>query len=168
MMRRTASCLLLTILGLALVALAEAAEWGGIQPGQSTMESVRAHYGAATRTTTEKTDGYDTAQWVYESPRTPAGIQRLIVDFGLLVDKKFRPQLVRAFRLEPKPGIFTLGSVLAGWGEPSRSSPVGEEPRWVLYDTGLMVYFDREGWLVESMLFVMPQTPTGGEGAPKP
>jgi len=154
---------------LALVtAIAEAAEWGGIKPGDSTLETVRSRYGPPSNTKTEKTDGYDTAQWVYEEPRAPAGIQRLVVDFGLLVGGVFRPQVVRAFRLEPKPGIFTLATVLAGWGEPSRSSPVGELPRWILYENGLVVYFDKEGRQVESMLFVLPQSPTGGAGARQP
>ncbi|MGH7311736.1 MAG: hypothetical protein ACREJV_01090 [Candidatus Rokuibacteriota bacterium] len=161
--------LLLVALGLALVsAMAEAAEWGGIKPGESTMETVRARYGPPSSTKTEKTDGYDTTQWGYESPRTPAGIQRLVVDFGLLGAGVFRPQVVRTFRLEPKPGIFTRPTVLAGWGEPERSSPVGEVPLWFFYATGLVVYFDKKGWEVESMVFVQPQPPTGGPGAPQP
>ncbi len=167
-MPRVAGRSLLILLGLVLIAVGEAADWGTIEPGTSTMDTVRARYGAATRTTTEKTEGYDTAQWVYEGARAPAGIQRLVVDFGLLVDKKFQPQVVRAFRLEPKPGVFTLDTVLKGWGEPSLSSPVGEEPRWILYDNGLVVYFDKQGRQVESMLFVVPQTLKGGAGARQP
>jgi hypothetical protein len=160
---------LLVALGLTLIASAAgAAEWGGIKPAESTMDAVRSRYGAPTRTRTEKTDGYDTAQWVYESPRTPAGLQRLVVDFGLLVGGVFQPQVVRAFRLEPKAGLFTRATILAGWGEPARSSPAGELPLWFFYEGGLVVYFDKEGWQVESMLFVQPQSPTGGAGARQP
>lgn len=160
---------LLGALALALVtAEAEAAEWGGIKPGESTMEVVRSRFGAPTLTKTEKTDGYDTAKWSYESPRTPAGVKSLVVDFGLLVSGVFQPQVVRTFRLEPKPGIFTRAVVLAGWGEPARSSPVGEVPLWFFYDTGLLVYFDKEGWQVEAMVFVQPQAPTPGAGGRQP
>lgn len=168
MMWRTAGRSSVIVLGLLLVAVVEAAEWGTIQPGKSTMDTVRARYGAATRTTTEKTDGYDTAQWVYEGTQAPAGIQRLVVDFGFLEGGTFRPQVVRSFRLEPKPGVFTRATVVAGWGEPDRESPVDQLPRALFYDVGLLVYFDKAGWQVESMLFVVPQTPKGGAGAPKP
>lgn len=168
-MPRGPRCLLLGVLALALVtAGAQAAEWGGIKPGESTMEMVRSRYGTPTATRNEKTDGYDTAKWSYESPRTPAGIKSLVVDFGLLVGGVFQAQVVRTFRLEPKPGLFTRATVLAGWGEPARSSPVGEIPLWFFYDTGLIVYFDKEGWQVEAMVFVPPQPPTPGAGGRQP
>jgi hypothetical protein len=153
---------------LLLAAGAEAAEWGGIKPGESTMEMVRSRFGAPTLTKAEKTEGYDTARWTYESPRTPAGIKSLVVDFGLVVGGVFQAQVVRTFRLEPKPGIFTRATILAGWGDPARSSPVGELPLWFLYETGLIVYFDKEGWQVESMVFVPPQPLTPGAGGRQP
>jgi len=146
--------------------IAEAAEWGGIKPGDSTMDTVRARFGPPSQTKTEKIEGYDTSQWLYEGPRAPGGIQRLVVDFGFLVDGAFRPQMVRAFRLEPKPGIFTRAMVLAGWGEPTRVSPVDQLPRTFFYDDGLLIHFDKDGQQVESMLFVVPQTPKDGGGAP--
>ncbi|HET9490822.1 MAG TPA: hypothetical protein VFR64_13840 [Methylomirabilota bacterium] len=147
---------------------AEAAEWGGIKPAESTMDTVRGRYGPPSSSKAGKVDGYDTMQWSYESPRTPSGIQRLVVDFGLLVGGSYRPQVVRTFRLEPKPDIFTRPTVLAGWGEPDRSSPVGEEPLWFFYETGLVIYFDKKGWQVQSMVFVQPQPATAGPGARQP
>ncbi len=153
---------------LLIAAGAEAAEWGGIKPGESNTEMVRSRFGVPTLTKAEKTEGYDTAKWTYESPRTPAGIKSLVVDFGILVGGAFQAQVVRTFRLEPKPGIFTRATILAGWGEPTRSSPVGEVPLWFFYDTGLIVYFDKQGWQVEAMVFVPPQTTMPGAGGRQP
>ncbi|MGH7310840.1 MAG: hypothetical protein ACREK6_19350 [Candidatus Rokuibacteriota bacterium] len=162
-------CSLLAVLAVLLIAAgAEAAEWGGIKPGESTMEMVRTRFGAPTLTKAEKSEGYDTAKWTYESPRTPAGVKSLVVDFGLLVAGAFQGQVVRTFRLEPKPGIFTRATVLAGWGEPTHSSPVGEVPLWFFYDTGLIVYFDKEGWQVEALVFVPAQSPRPGAGGRQP
>jgi hypothetical protein len=169
-MWRAAWISLVTALSLVFAAPGESADWGTIEPGKSTMDNVRARFGPPTRTTTQKTDGYDTAQWVYEAGQAPEGLRRLTVDFGLLVGGAFRPPVVRAFRLDPQPGVFTRSSVVAGWGEPDGESPVGQLPRSLFYDVGLLVYFDKEGWQVESMLFVMPQVPKpkGGVGGQRP
>lgn len=162
---------LAVLLALALLAPSggpvAAAEWGTIDPGRSTMEAVRAQYGGPTRATTRKVEGYDAAQWVYEGAQAPAGIRRLTVDFGLLTPAGYRPALVRALTLEPKPGVFTRETVLTGWGEPSRVSAAGQ-PKSFFYESGLIVLFDAEGWQVESMLFTPPQPPPAGAGAPRP
>jgi hypothetical protein len=133
-----------------------AADWGGIVPGTSTQANVRSYYGEATRTATQKVDGYDSARWVYEGTRAPGGIARMIVDFGLLVGSTYRPELVRALTLEPKPGIFNVDIVLTGWGLPNRESPKGQ-PIAFFYDSGLLVTFADDGRTVTSLVFTPPQ-----------
>jgi hypothetical protein len=133
-----------------------AAEWGLIRPGVSTMESVRPQYGTPSRVLREKVDGYDTESWVYEGTAAPTGVVRLIVDFGLVLEEKYRREAVRALRLEPKPGTFTRGVVTQGWGLPDRMWRDGEEDR-MLYKDGLLVYFDKEGWNATLMIFTVPQ-----------
>ena len=76
--------LLVVAIVLAVVAPAGAAEWGAIVPATSTMESVRAQYGGPTRTTTQKTDNYDSTTWIYEGAQAPRGLIRMTVDFGIL------------------------------------------------------------------------------------
>lgn len=156
------------VLVLALVAgAAAAAEWDTVDPGRSTMETVRAHYGGPTRTTIQKVEGYDTVQWVYEGGQAPAGITRVVIDFGLLTSAGFRPELVRAVKLEPKPGIFSRDTIVTGWGEPTSISAAGQ-PKAFFYQSGLVVLFDDEGQEAQSLLFTPPQpTPPGG-GAPRP
>ena len=119
-MWRAAWISLLTALSLVVFALAEGADWGTIEPGKSTMDNVRARFGAPTRTTTQKTDGYDTAQWLYEGAQAPTGARRLTVDFGILTPQGYRADVVRLMRLEAKPGIFNRTLVLNGWGAPER------------------------------------------------
>ena len=84
---------------LALAGSATAAEWGTIQPGASTMDSVRAHYGGPTRTETQKVDGYDTTTWIYEGTQAPTGLTRMVVDFGLLRAGGFQRATVRALSI---------------------------------------------------------------------
>jgi len=142
-----------------------AADWGGVVPGDSTMESVRARYGAPTRTATQKIDRYDTAQWVYEGAQAPTGMFRMTVDYGLLVSPGFRADVVRSFKLEPHPGIFNRLAIIDGWGRPSGAAPAGQTPAF-FYDSGLLVYFDKDGWIAQSMVFTPPQ-PAGGQAAPQ-
>src|SRR5881397_4065437 len=84
-----------------------AADWGGVIPGESTKEIVRARHGDPTRATTQKVDRFDSAQWVYEGDQAPTGMFRMTVDFGLAGPAGFRADVVRSFKLEPHPGIFT-------------------------------------------------------------
>jgi hypothetical protein len=135
---------------------AVAAEWGLIRPGNSTMDSVREQYGAPTRMVREKIEGYETENWVYEGPRAPTGILRLTVEFGLVQSDKFRREVVRAFRLEPRPGTFNRGVISNGWGFPDRMGREGDEDLF-LYKDGLLVYFDKEGWNARLMVFTVPQ-----------
>jgi hypothetical protein len=148
-----AACGLL-VLGRAPAGLA--AEWNAIVPGESTMDAVRARFGGPTQTTTGTLDGYPTAQWVYEGPRAPVGMKRVVVDFGLLTPGGYRGEVVRALRLEPKPGVFDRASVLAGWGLPTAVAPPDQPPAF-FYGSGLVVVFDAKGWAVEAMVFTPPQ-----------
>jgi|SRR5262245_27685992 len=141
----------------ALAAPVGAADWGAITPGTTTMDQVRAQYGGPTRATTQKADNYDTAQWVYEQAQAPTGMVRMTVDFGLLTEGTYRANIVRSFKLEPRPGVFTRQMIAAGWGEPTNVSPQGDMPPRIFYASGLFVIFDKDGLMAESMLFMPPQ-----------
>jgi hypothetical protein len=141
---------------LALCGPALAAEWGTITPGRSTMDTVRAQYGGPTRTETQRVDGYDTTTWIYDAGQAPTGMHRMVVDFGLLQAGGFQRSIVRSFRLEPRPGIFTRDMVLTGWGRPTGLSKEGGNDSFY-YEDGLLVTFDKEGWSAVSMVFTPPQ-----------
>lgn len=148
---------------LLLAVPAGAADWGTIVPATSTMETVRARYGAATRTLAEKVEGYDTVQWVYEGAAAPPGVQRLTVEFGLLTPRGYRRDIVRAFRLEPKRGVFNRANVVGGWGVPARSGEhAGGEV--FIYQEGLIVYFDKDG-RATLLVFTPPQPPAAAPPA---
>ncbi len=151
----------IALLALALVAglpvAAGAADWGAISPGTSTIENVRERYGAPSRETPQKLEGYDTIQWVYEGARAPAGMKRMTVGFGLLTPGGYRPNLVRTFTLEPKPRIFDYVSVVRGWGIPDSVAEI-EGRKVYFYQRGLLVYFDQSGDDTVSMVFSPPQT----------
>ncbi len=149
----------LVLLGLAVLAAsapAPASDWGTVVPGESTPESMRAVYGQPTKTQALKVEGYDTTQWVYEGAQAPPGILRLTVDFGLLTAAGYQKDVVRSFRLDPKPGVFNRTLVLDGWGTPARIGRDGEFEIFV-YEQGLLVYFDKQGWIVQTMVFTPPQ-----------
>jgi hypothetical protein len=152
------------LLVVALAAPAMAGEWGLIVAGATTMEDVRGRYGEPTRATVQKLDGRDSAQWVYEGMQAPVGMTRMTLDFGLLTPGGYRPDVVRSFTLQPKPGVFTRTTIINGWGVP-RTPPGGGQ--MFFYDEGLLVAFDKEGWMVESMTFTPPQPPRP-DGAPAP
>jgi hypothetical protein len=135
---------------------ARAAEWGLISPGVSTTQTVRARYGAPTRVDHQKVDNYDTESWIYEAAKAPVGIERLTVEFGLLQSEKYRADVVRAFRLEPKPGTFNRGVITNGWGFPDRMGREKDNDIF-LYKDGLLVYFEPSGWNAQLMIFTVPQ-----------
>lgn len=154
-------------LGAVLTAPAvRAADWAAISPGSTTMEQLRALHGGPSRTQTQRVDGRETQQWIYEGTRAPAGVQRMIVDFGLLQRGAFRPDVVRALTLEPRPGIFNVDIVLQGWGVPHRESPPGQ-PIAFFYESGLVVTFADDGRTVTSMVFTPTQPPASGPAAPR-
>jgi hypothetical protein len=139
-----------------LVMPAAAADWGQITPGTTTQPDVRSRYGAPTRETPQKIEGYDALQWVYEGAQAPAGIVRMIVDFGLLTPAGYRKEVVRTFRLEPKHDIFNRKLVLDGWGPPSSIGKDGDL-EFFLYEEGLLVYFGKDAQEVTVMIFTMRQ-----------
>ncbi len=143
-------------------------DWGGIDPGTSTMETVRARYGGPTRTATQKVENYDTAQWTYEGVQAPTGMKRMVLEFGLMKDGTFRREVVRDMRLEPKPGIFNRQTILAGWGEPNAVKVEEQKFRIFFYQQGLTVYFDKDGVVPTLLLFTPPQIPPPAPTQPKP
>jgi hypothetical protein len=144
------------------VAPAGASEWGTIVPGTTTMEAVRAQYGGPTKTETQKIDSYDTASWVYEGAQAPVGLLRMVVDFGILRAGGYRRDVVRSFRIEPKPGVFNRKIVLAGWGPPDRVGRQADTEVFY-YAEGLVVMFDKEGLQAQTLVFTPPQPTEPGK-----
>jgi hypothetical protein len=162
--RARALLVALAVAGL-LVAPAAAEEWGGIEPGTTTIDQVRARYGAPSKETRAKEQGYDTMQWVFEDARAPAGVQRLTVDFGLLSPQGYKQTVVRAFRLEPRPKIFGKNTVAQAWGPPDAiSSQDGQET--FFYKSGLVVIFTKDGTDTVLMTFTPPQPDAPAPAAP--
>jgi hypothetical protein len=151
---RRAAIVLIALL--ALCGPAAAAEWGGLIPATSTMDSVRAQFGAPTRTESQKVEGYDTTTWIYEGTQAPTGMTRMVVEFGLLQAAGFQHNVLRSFRLEPHPGVFTRVTVLTGWGRPTGVSEQGGSDSFY-YEDGLVVIFDTEAWSAINMVFTQPQ-----------
>ena len=164
--------LIAAVLGvaLALPAGAGAASWGGIEPGDTTLEQVQERFGPPSKETKQKLENYDTTTWIYEGPKAPGGMNRMVVDFGILKPDGFKPNVVRVFVLEPKPNIFAAQTVIDGWGVPSAAGDQGGFPS-MLYDAGLVVVFDKQTLWAESMTFTLPlplpQAPAAG-AAPAP
>jgi len=167
----TARRLARLVVGLAAAALSldggavAAEQWGGIEPGVSSIAVVRALRGSPTRIAKQKVDGYDTEEWIYEDTKAPGGIRRMTVDFGLVTPAGYRPDLVRSLKLEPKPGAFAKNTVTTGWGLPDGLGKDGDV-EFFFYKEGLFVYFMPDGQAVASMVFTLPQLPPG-ESAPK-
>ena len=144
---------------------AHALEWGLIDPGQTAMDAVRARYGEATSTSTQKIDDYNSTQWVYEGAQAPVGMERMVVDFGLLTPQGYRPQIVRSLLLHPKPGAFNRTLVVQGWGIPTAVGAQSGAPAY-MYEEGLFVSFDQDGSDVTMMLFTPRQKIPPPEAAP--
>ncbi len=142
--------------------LAAAAEWGTVVPGESTAAGVRAEYGEPSTVAKKKVDGYDTIEWTYEGGRAPAGMIRMVLEFGVLKPSGYLPDVVRDFRLEPKPGVFTRREIVIGWGKPDQGGEQDGVPLFV-YKSGLIVYFDKDVINAVSMWFTVPRpdAPTG-------
>src|SRR5262245_57573697 len=147
---------LLVAVAVSAVSRAGALEWGGIVPGETTLDAVRTRHGEPTRTSTQKIEQYDAAQWVYEGAQAPVGMERMVIDFGLLTPQGYRPQVVRSVMLHPRPGTFNRGLVIQGWGPPTAMGAQSGAPAF-MYEEGLFVSFDAEGWGVSTMLFTPPQ-----------
>jgi len=146
---------------------AAAADWGLITPGRTTIEAVRARYGQPTTIEAKKVDSYDTVQWIYEGAQAPVGMSRMTVDFGILTAQGYKADVVRDFRLDTKPASFNKKLVLDGWGEPSKVGKDGDFEIF-LYEDGLLVYFDKSGWNVLTMVFTVPQPTSAPDARPAP
>lgn len=141
---------------LALGVPASALDWGGIEPGVTTIEQVRARYGAPSKESRAKIESYDTIQWVYEGAQAPGGIQRMTVDYGLLTPQGYKQTVVRVLRLEPKPKIFGRNTVIQGFGVPDGiSNQAGQDTYF--YRLGLVVTFDKAGTEAVLLNFTLPQ-----------
>jgi len=155
-------------LALAVPAGAGASGWGGIEPGETTMTEVRERYGAPSKETKQKIEGYDTTTWVYEGNKAPVGMVRMTIDLGILKPDGFKPELVRVFVLEPKLYMFPLQAVMDGWGMPTAAGDQGGFPT-MFYEAGLVVVFEKQGQFAESMTFTVPQPlqpPSAGAAPP--
>jgi len=158
----------LVVLALLLLpSAAGAAGWGNVEPGTSTIEQVRERYGAPSKETRGKIEGYDTLQWIYEDAKAPSGLFRMTVDFGLLAPGGFKASVVRLLQIEPKPFIFGRHTVLQGWGVPDG---IGNQQGAVsfFYREGLFVVFDAEGVNAVAMVFTPPQPESFAPSAPPP
>jgi len=144
---------------------AAAEEWGAIEPGATTVDEVRARYGAPSKETRGKADNYDTLQWVYEDARAPGGIQKMTVDYGLLTPQGYKPTVVRVFRLEPKSKIFGRSTVIHAWGVPDAITEHNGMDVF-FYKTGLLVNFDKEGEEATLLTLTPPQPEAAGPAAP--
>ena len=157
----------LTIAGLLVgPAGAQAEEWGGIEPGITTIDQVRARYGAPSKETRAKVEGHDTIQWVFEDARAPGGIQSLTVDYGLLTPQGYKQTVVRAFRIVPKPKIFGKNTVAQAWGPPDAIAMQNEQETF-FYKSGLVVIFTKEGDDTVLMTFTPPQPDAPAPAAPR-
>lgn len=156
--------------GLALAALlagpVAAEEWGGIEPGVTTIEQVRARYGAPSKETRAKVEGHDTIQWIFEGQRAPAGVQRLTIDYGLLTPQGFKQTVVRTFQLEPKPKIFGKNTVAQAWGPPDAIGAQNNQETF-FYKSGLVVIFTPDGTDTVVLTFTPPQPDTPAPAAPR-
>jgi len=161
---------LVLLLALVLTAVpAAASEWGGIEPGVTSVDQVRERYGQPSKETRPKVDGYDTQQWVYEGAQAPGGIIRMTVDFGLLAAGAYKPNLVRLLTLEPKPLVFGRQTVIQGWGVPDGVHDNKDGSKTLIWKEGLLVVLDREDKDAVSMIFSVPQplSPSAPPSAPK-
>jgi len=151
---------------LASATVAHAAEWDTLRPGESTQATVRERFGGATKVTSQKVEGYDTSQWIYEGAQAPKGMTRVTVDFGVLTPQGYRADVIRVMRLDVLPEIFNRSTILAGWGAPEKLGREKDADVF-FYESGLLVYFDKDGWLAQTLIFMPPQRPEAG-GAPPP
>jgi hypothetical protein len=156
----------LLVAALGAPAIGSTEEWGGIEPGVTTIEQVRARYGAPTRETHAKVDGYETVQWVYEEARAPGGVRRMMLDYGLLTPQGYKPTVVRVLRLEPKPLIFGRNTVLQAWGVPDGAGTQNDQAT-IFYKSGLIVIFNKEGTDSVLLTFTPPQPDPPASAAPR-
>jgi hypothetical protein len=155
-MRPVAALVLLLTLLVLRPAPAPAEEWGGIEPGVTTVDAVRSRYGAPTKETHAKVEGYDTLQWVYEGAQAPGGIQRMTIEYGLLTPQGYKPTVVRVIRLEPKSMVFGKTTIVQGFGIPDNVVTQNDQETY-FYKSGLIVTFNKEDTEAVILNFMPPQ-----------
>jgi 3-oxoacyl-[acyl-carrier protein] reductase len=64
------------------------------------MDVVRERFGAPSKETKQKVDGYETVEWTYEGQRALAGFHRVVVEYGILLPSGYSPNTVRVLRLD--------------------------------------------------------------------
>jgi hypothetical protein len=153
-MRGLAAAVAATILWLAAVA-AEAAGWGGITPGTSRRAEVEGRFGRPTEERSVTEGGLTGAEWTYAGTRAPAGLERMVVGFGLLGPGGFVPELVRMLVLYPKPRVFTVIELVTGWGKPDGIGTEERTGRSLLRweSAGILAYLDVSGEYAEVLVF---------------
>ena len=152
---------------LALPGTGAAAEWNGIEPGVTTAAMIRARFGPPSKENKQKVDSYDTYEWAYEGERAPAGFDKMLVEFGILLPAGYSPNTVRVLRLDPRRFIFTKDMVVSGWGEPDRAT-IENDRDLFFYESGLVVTFDEQGVMATSMFFTVKQPDAGPPAAGTP
>jgi len=98
--------------------------------------------------------------------RALGGIQSLTVDYGLLTPQGYKPTVVRAFRIVPKPKIFGKNTVAQAWGPPDAIGKQNEQETF-FYKSGLVVIFTKEGDDTVLMTFTPPQPDAPAPAAPR-
>jgi hypothetical protein len=144
---------------LAAGAPALAGSWGGVTPGETLRRDVESRYGAPSRTQNVTEEGRTSVEWTYSGERAPQGMERMVVSYGLLRGTTFVPDVVRALTLYPKPGVFRVQAISAGWGKPEGIGTDQQTGRSALrFDAqGLFVILDKTGQWAETMVFAPPQ-----------
>jgi hypothetical protein len=163
--RPRAALVPLAAVGLMLGAIASptppagADSWGGITPGQSTLGDVQARYGRPTRERSVVDEGHTVPEWTYIGERAPAGLNRMVVSFGLRGPAGFTADVVRAVAIYPKPRVFSLEAVTIGWGTPDAVGSAEQTGQLALrYDRrGVLVLLDPTKTWAEMILFAPAQ-----------
>jgi hypothetical protein len=141
--------------GLTLERPAGAESWGGLTPGETTRAGVERLFGRPSRERTLVEEGRTVNEWTFAAERAPQGLERMVVSFGLMVQGRFAPDVVRALTLYPKPHVFSLRAITNGWGKPDA---IGTEeatgrPSFQYRALGLLIILDKTGSWAELLLF---------------
>lgn len=165
-MSRPAAVLALWLLAGAPLAHGEG--WGGIVPGQSVRRDVEARWGRPSTERPVTEGGLTGLEWTYRGDRAPAGMERVVVGFGLLRQGTFAPDLVRTVILYPRPRVFSVPAVVAGWGPPDQiGTDTGSGRPALRYRRGLVVLLNPSGEWAEVMVFAPEQPAEPSPGPPR-
>lgn len=156
--RHVAGLMIACLLGMWNIQVAWADGWGGLVPGSSVQKEVRDLYGPPSKETKGQEEGYATVEWTYEGGKTPEGLTRVVIAFGLLTPKGYRPEVVRSITIYPKPRIYTVEGILQGWGEPDRlGTEAGSDKVIFFYKSGFLARLDTSRAFAEYLLYTVEQ-----------